>query len=189
MEVEAPLPAHNLLAQKGAASSLIELTELAALSAKVGLGNAQAEHDIKGMRARARQLTSLVKKIADEVWKKAEEGILDVTIPENKVLYEKRGALQAELENTTLSIRLMQEATATAVEQQGNEYRRLESVQKMVSMHFNAIDNSSKLIAGSSEVKMISKSLHQLLQGPGRISTSKRCGGKTAGIVYEGRYT
>ena len=28
MEVEAPLPAHNLLAQKGAASSIIELTEL-----------------------------------------------------------------------------------------------------------------------------------------------------------------
>ena len=65
MEVEAPLPAHNLLAQKGAASSIIELTELAALSAEVGLGNAQAEHDLKVMRARARQLTSLVKKRAD----------------------------------------------------------------------------------------------------------------------------
>ena len=65
----------------------------------------------------------------------------------------------------------MQEATATVVEQQGNEYRRLESVQKMVSMHFNAIDNSSKLIAGSSEVKMIS---HFISYCKGQVETAHR---------------
>jgi len=130
---------------------------LAELSAEVGIGNAQAEHDLKGMRNRARQLTLTLKRVADKIWEKAVDGVLDTTIPENQLLYAKRGALQTELENTTLTIRLMQEATATAVEQQGSEYRRLESVQKMVSMHYNAIDNAAKLTAGSSEVKMINR--------------------------------
>jgi hypothetical protein len=138
--------------------SILELRELAELGAGEHMDAAQVEHDLKTMRQREKQLANLLKKVDDEIWNKSVEGYMDtVSNPENLGLAQKREAICAQLEERTRAIRATEQTVAKAADRRQDEYRRLESIQKLVANHFNAIDSAAKLTAGGNEVKMINR--------------------------------
>jgi len=63
--------------------------------------------------------------------------------------------LNKELEELSRTANLMREAAKIAVTKQNKEYHQLERIQKMVTGHYNTMNNGAKWSVGGSEVKMI----------------------------------
>ena len=120
--------------------------------------NLKAQQTIKRIQQRAKQLSSLLATTLDEIWERSEDGFLDTSgtlEKENQALVQKRDRISKELDDLNLSVKRMQDALYTTTVRQGEEYKRLEQIQKMVQGHYKAIDNVAKLSIEGNEAKMI----------------------------------
>jgi len=128
------------------------------LVAQLELENLQEQQTVKRMQQKARQLSTILATVLDEIWDRSVDGFLDtsgILEKENQALVQKRDRIRKELDDLNLSVKRMREALHTTNVRQGEEYKRLEQIQKMVQGHYKAIDNVAKLSIEGNEAKMI----------------------------------